>query len=383
MSIFDFPPAATTPDAEALRSQVRGFLAGALRDRSPADKALSWAGYDAAYSKAIGDRGWIGMTWPRRYGGHERSSLERYVVLEEMLAAGAPVSAHWIADRQSGPLILRAGTEAQRERYLPGIAAGDIFFCAGLSEPDTGSDLASARTRAVRQADGGWTINGTKVWTTNAHRSHYMILFCRTAPADAGARHTGFSQFIVDMSLPGIEVRPILDLAGEHHINEVHFTDVRVEGDALLGAEGDGWAQVMAELANERSGPERFLSSFTVLVELVRAIGPYPTDADAATIGRLGGHIAVLRRMSMSIARMLGEGIDPNVQAAVVKDLGAVLEQDIPEVARLLVAREPHAGGDALASVLAVTMLAAPSFSLRGGAREILRGIIARGLDLR
>lgn len=382
MSIFAFPPIDTTDAAEALRGDVRDFLADALKTRAPAERALSWAGYDAAFSKQMGSRGWIGMTWPEKYGGRARPSLERYVVLEEMLAAGAPVSAHWIADRQSGPLILRAGTEAQRERYLPGIAQGDIFFCAGLSEPDTGSDLASARTRAV-ETDDGYVVTGTKVWTTNAHRSQFMILFCRTEAPEQGARHTGFSQFIVDMSLPGIQVRPLFDLAGEHHINEVHFNEVRIPRDALLGTRGEGWAQVMAELANERSGPERFLSSFTVLVELARAIGPTPSDAEAMVLGRLAGQIAVLRRMSMSIAGMLGAGLDPTVQAAVVKDLGAVLEQEIPEVVRLLVAREPHAGGDALASVLATTMLASPSFSLRGGAREILRGIIARGLQLR
>jgi alkylation response protein AidB-like acyl-CoA dehydrogenase len=382
MSTFTFRPATTTPAAEALRHEVRAFLAEALRDRSPAERALSWAGYDADFSRAMGERGWIGMTWPKAYGGHERSALERYVVLEEMLAAGAPVSAHWIADRQSGPLILRSGSEEQRQRYLPGIARGEIFVCAGLSEPDTGSDLASARTRAV-ETDTGFVINGTKVWTTNAHRAHHMILFCRTSPVDSGARHTGFSQLIVDMSTPGIEVTPLYDLAGEHHINVVHFTDVEVPKDALLGEQGDGWKQVMAELANERSGPERFLSSFTVLIELTRVLARSATAAQAAALGRLAGQVAVLRAMSMSIAAMLEAGDDPTVQAAVVKDLGAVLEQEIPEVARLLVSCEPDLHGDDLNAVLAATMLAAPSFSLRGGAREILRGIIARGLRLR
>lgn len=380
--MFEFTVPPRDDAIETLRAEVRKFLATEIADRTPAERALSWAGYDADFSRALGARGWIGMTWPARYGGHERSSLERYVVLEETLAAGAPVSAHWIADRQSGPLILRSGTEGQRLRYLPGIASGEVFFCAGLSEPDTGSDLASARTRAV-ETDTGFVINGTKVWTTNAHRANHIILFCRTSPPEEGKRHTGFSQLVVDMTTPGIEVRPLYDLAGEHHINVVHFEDVHVPHDALLGELGDGWAQVMAELANERSGPERFLSSFVLLTELVRTIGPDATDAQKVAIGRLAGHVTVLRQMSMAVAGMLHAGQDPSVQAAVVKDLGAVLEQEIPEIARLLVPTEPDLRGPDFSATLATTMLAAPSFSLRGGAREILRGIIARGMHIR
>jgi alkylation response protein AidB-like acyl-CoA dehydrogenase len=379
---FDFQQMASTDAMEALRQEVREFLDVEIRDRKPAERALSWAGYDAEFSRKVGERGWLGMTWPKRYGGHERSALERYVVLEEMLAAGAPVSAHWIADRQSGPQILRIGTEEQRQRFLPKIARGEIFFCAGLSEPDTGSDLSSARTRAV-ETDNGFVVNGTKIWNTNGHRSHFMILFCRTDAPSAEARHAGFSQLIVDMSLPGIEVRPILDMAGEHHLNEIHFNDALLSKDALLGPKGSGWQQVISELANERSGPERFLSSFPLLVELARALGKDPSPDSAAKLGRLAGHVAVLRQMSLSVAGMLQRGEDPNVAAAIVKDLGAVLEQEIVEVARLFVATEPNLQGDDFAATLATTMLAAPSFSLRGGAREILRGIIARGLNLR
>lgn len=379
---FEFSRVVATDAMEALRDEVREFLRTEIGDRRPADRALSWAGYDAQFSRKMGERGWLGMTWPKQYGGHERSSLERYVVLEEMLAAGAPVSAHWIADRQTGPLILRVGTEEQKNRFLPGIARGEIFFCAGLSEPDTGSDLSSARTRATATSD-GYVVNGTKIWNTNGHRSAFMVLFCRTSPPDGQKRHTGFSQFVVDMSLPGIEVRPIIDMAGEHHLNEVHFNDVLLPKDALLGEEGSGWAQVMSELAHERSGPERFLSSFPLLTELARRLGREPSPEAAALLGKLSGQIAIMRQMSLSVASMLQNGQDPTVEAAIVKDLGALLEQTIVEGARLIAPTEPDFGGDDYSASLAVTMLAAPSFSLRGGAREILRGIIARGLDLR
>ncbi|MEA2732610.1 MAG: hypothetical protein QOF70_7085 [Acetobacteraceae bacterium] len=381
MNAFTFPPPPPCPEAEALRLEVRDFLQIALADRKPVEKAESWTGMDATFSRKMGQRGWIGMTWPKEHGGHERSSLERYVVLEEMLAAGAPVALHWIADRQSGPLIIRVGTDEQK-KILPRIAAGEVFFCIGMSEPDVGSDLASVRTRAAK-VQGGYLVNGTKVWTSFAHKSHYMILFCRTGPAED--RHGGVSQFIVDLhNTSGLSIRPIIAMTGEHHFNEVVFEDAFLPEGALLGREGDGWNQVTSELAFERSGPERFLSSFWLFVELVRALGAEPSDAGAIAIGRLTSHIMTLRRLSRSVAGMLQNGENPALQAALVKDLGALVEQEIPEIARQLVDAEPDAKStQAFAAVLAHTMMHAPSFSLRGGAREILRGIIARGLGLR
>ena len=372
-----FAPAPPDGDSETLRLEVRAFLADELAARTPEQKAQSWTGFDAAFSRRLGERGWIGMTWPKRYGGHERSALERYVVLEELLAAGAPVAAHWIADRQSGPALLRYGTELQRRAILPRIAAGTCFFCIGMSEPDVGSDLSAVRTRATR-VEGGWQIDGTKLWTTGGHLAHYMILFCRTGPAEE--RRAGTSQFLVDLSLPGIAIRPVLALTGEHHFNEVVFHEALLPDDALLGTPGGGWAQVTGELAHERSGPERFLSSFELLVQLVRVIGPDPSERGAIAMGRLVAHIATLRTLSRSVAAMLEDGADPAVQAAMVKDLGAVLEQEIPEVARLIV---PEGADPAYGAVLSYLTLHAPSFSLRGGTREILRGIIARGLGLR
>jgi hypothetical protein len=366
-----------------LRNEVREFLATALARRSPAARAESWSGYDREFSRKVGAQGWIGMTWPKRYGGQERSALERHVVLEEMLAAGAPVAHHWIADRQSGPLLLRVGTEEQRQSILPRIARGEIGFCIGMSEPDTGSDLASVRTRAEPMPGGGFRVNGTKLWTSNAHQADYMILFCRTGPAGED-RHGGTSQFLVDLKhTDGIAIRPILALTGEHHFNEVVFTDAVLPPTALIGRLADGWAQVTGELALERSGPERFLSSFTLLVELLRALGPDPSERAAIAIGRLVAHIHTLRRMSRTIAGMLQDGADPATEAAMVKDLGAVLEQEIPEIARALIAAEPDMESpDDFLAVLAYTTLHAPSFSLRGGTREILRGMIARGLGL-
>src|SRR5438445_9305614 len=256
MQTFRFELGELPPEAEALRAEVREFLRHELGDAAPVRRAHSWGGFDREFSKKMGARGWIAMTWPKRYGGHERSALERYVVLEEMLVAGAPVAAHWIADRQSGPLLLRFGTEEQRQEFLPAIARGESYFCIGMSEPDSGSDLASIRTRADK-ADGGFRLNGRKVWTSHAHRSHYAITICRTSPAD-GDRHAGLSQFIVDLKAKGVTIRPIKNLAGNLDFNEVTFDDVLLPANRLVGKEGAGWQQVTSELAFERSGPEAF-----------------------------------------------------------------------------------------------------------------------------
>ncbi len=382
MTAINFAPPPADIGYPELRAEVRAFLKETLDpDYTAVERARSWTGFDADFSRKLGERGWLGMTLPKRYGGHERSGFERYVVLEELLAAGAPVAAHWISDRQSAPTILKFGTEAQRQEILPQIAAGTCFFCIGMSEPDSGSDLAATRTRA-EAVEGGFRINGTKLWTTYAHRAHYMILFCRTGPAED--RHGGTSQFLIDLSWPGITISPIIDMAGEHHFNEVAFRDVFVPESALIGKLGEGWSQVTSELAFERSGPERFLSSFTLLSELIGILGMAPGESARRAVGRLTAHLMVLRHMSQSVAGMLERDENPMLQATIVKDLGAILEQEIPEIARTLAAGAPrNADYERFAAVLARTLLAAPAFSLRGGTREILRGIIARGLGLR
>src|SRR5258708_28929931 len=197
------------------------------------------------------------MTWPKAYGGHERSFLERYVVMEEVLAAGAPVRAHWVADRQSGPLLLRFGTEEQRQRILPGIVRGELAFAIGMSEPDSGSDLASIRTRATK-TDGGYLVNGTKVWTSNAHLSDYAISLFRTQVVP-DKKHEGLTQFLVDLrNTQGITIRPIIDLAGKHHFNEVNFTDAFVPDQARVGSDGDARNHLPPDLAFDPSAPNPY-----------------------------------------------------------------------------------------------------------------------------
>jgi alkylation response protein AidB-like acyl-CoA dehydrogenase len=378
-------PAPRSADAERVRGEVREFLAAELAAGSFDSHVDTWlSGVDPAFSKKLGDRGWLGMTWPKEYGGHERSAMERYAVSEELLAAGAPVAAHWIADRQSGPNLLTYGTEKQRKELLPRIAAGECFFVIGMSEPDSGSDLASIRTKATRSADGDWVVNGAKVWTSNAHHAHYGIVLVRTAPLDTSHRHRGMSQLLVDLSLPGITINPIRILDGGHHFNEVVFEDVVVPGDMLLGQEGNGWHQVTAELAFERSGPERFLSTYPLVAEFARRVADSGDPAAVGALGRISARLLALRQMSLRIAAALDRGELPNIPAALVKDVGTTFESDVIDEIRRVVDVSPSLdSADPLDRALAEAQLHAPGYTLRGGTNEILRGIVARGLGLR
>ena len=369
---------------EALRGEVRKFLADTIKNIPPHIRARSWAGYSPEFSRQLGQQGWLGITLPKAYGGGGRSAYARYVLVEEFLNFGAPVGSHWIADRQSGPLILKYGTETQKMRYLPAICQGNAFFCIGMSEPNSGSDLASVRTYATRNED-GWLLNGQKIWTTNAHHCHFMIALVRTS-GEPNDRQKGLSQLIVDLSLPGITIRPITDLSGDSHFCEVFFDNVQLSPDALIGAEGAGWDQVIAELAFERSGPERLYSSIVLFDEWLAYIrtpqGHTPQAQRLA--GKIVSQLAPLRAMSIAITEQLVRGESPVIEAALVKDLGTGVEQYIPSaIADDLYSRNSSEIPLELLRTLNYVTQVAPSYSLRGGTRDILRGMIARGLGLR
>ncbi|WP_165446309.1 acyl-CoA dehydrogenase family protein [Bordetella parapertussis] len=369
--------------AQAFRQDVQAFLKAELPPLPADRRARSWMGFDAGFSRKLAARGWVGVTLPRAYGGAEMDAFSRFVLIEELLCAGAPVSAHWIADRQSGPQIRKFGSEAQRSFYLPRICRGEAFFCIGMSEPNSGSDLASVGTRATRRADGGWTLSGRKIWTTNTQHCHYMIALVRTSgtPQD---RNQGLSQFIVDLSLPGVTVRPISDLAGDAHFSEVFFDDVQLSDEALIGQEGSGWEQVTAELAFERSGPERIYSSMVLLDGWIQWLRGRGDVSQTAAVGRYATHLAALRNLSLSVTARLAAGESPVVEAALVKELGTTFEQEIPAAIEAALGSDPGADIDAeLLRTCAYVNQVCPTYSLRGGTREILRGMIARGLGLR
>jgi alkylation response protein AidB-like acyl-CoA dehydrogenase len=382
--IEPLPLTVVPPEDEALRAPVRAFLAERLRDMPIETRARTWMGADADFSRALAERGWVGLTLPREYGGGGRSPFARFVLVEELLAAGAPVAAHWIAERQSAPQILKYGTEAQKRFFVPRICRAEVFFCIGMSEPQSGSDLASVRTRAERGSS-SWRLNGQKIWTSGAFRAHYMIALVRTS-GTADDRHRGLSQFIVDLKTPGITIRPIEDLTGDRHFCEVFFDNVELADEALIGAEGAGWEQVTSELAYERSGPERIYSSLVLLDAWLAFLRSHKSKSPAALAlaGRMASHQAVLRALSIAVTAKLAEGKSPVVEAALVKDLGTEIEQLIPVAIADALGADPEQPVPAsLTRTLAYITRVAPTFSLRGGTREILRGMIARGLGLR
>lgn len=382
---MNFNALVLTDQESALRAEVRSFLTE-HRSFLNRDRIGNFFTFSPEFSRLLGQKGWIGMVLPKEYGGAGRTFLERYIITEELLAGGSPVAAHWIADRQSGPLLLRFGTEQQRMRFLPEIARGECYFAIGMSEPNSGSDLASIRSRAER-VEGGWRLNGSKIWTSFAQHAQHMIVLCRTTPPSENPqeRHKGMSQFILDLSSEGVTVRPIKNMAGDAHFCEVFFDDVFLSDDSLVGTENNGWNQVMAELAYERSGPDRFLCSYQLMevaINALRAKGK--SEAAKTVIGTLVSKLMVLRQMSLSVASQLQAGKLPINEASIVKDLGTTFEQEMAEALRGALFLELGSDADEqVAQVMCSSILNAPSFSLQGGTREVLRGIIAKGLGLR
>ncbi|HAA93340.1 MAG: acyl-CoA dehydrogenase [Rhodospirillaceae bacterium] len=382
MDRIHYEPCNLPPEADALRREVREFLTEELAHLSPSDRANSWSEADEEFTKKIGARGWIGLTWPKKYGGQERTMLERYVVQEEFLAAGAPITLHHIADRQSGPLLMRFASEETCLDILPRIAKGECYFCIGMSEPDTGSDLAAVRSKAEK-VDGGWLLNGSKIWTSRAHMVHYMIGLFRTDPK--AEKHSGLSQFLIDLrNTDGISIRPVINLAGRHDFNQVFFEDVLLPEDALIGEENNGWHQVLTELTFERAGPERYMSSQALMNEVVRSASQSPGERAAVEIGKMVANLASLRQMSLSVASMQQAGEDPAFEGSLIKEIGVNFEQSIPRTAHELFGLEAGLeNGSELEKTYAKLNMVAPSFSLRGGTREVLRGIIAKRMGLR
>jgi alkylation response protein AidB-like acyl-CoA dehydrogenase len=370
-----------TPTDQEL-AEVRTAVRGLVEEWQAAGRFTpacdSWLRrYDLEFSKALGARGLLGISWPQEYGGSERSGVARLVVTEELLRAGAPVAAHWIADRQIGPSILKHGTDAAKKAYLPGIARGEVTFCLGMSETESGSDLASVRTTATRTAE-GWAITGRKIWTSQAHRSTHAYVLARTS--SGASKHEGLTEFIVDMSHPGVEVRPIDDLRGEHHFNEVTFDAVEVPDDHVLGNVGGGWGQVTEQLSLERGGIERVMSTYPLLEATVSELAGRGDVADPGPTGEMMARLAVLRAMAFDVATAIDAGRAPISEAAMLKDLGTTFEREVDEYARVQLDVEPDPLADDASGLLAQGILAAPGFSIRGGTTEVLRTIVARGV---
>ena len=378
-SALDFEPVTVTDEERQLMLEVRRFARA--KPFAPSAESPTRGGFDRAFSEDLARHGWVGMTIPRRYGGSARSGVERCLVISELLAAGAPLGAHWTADRQTAPSLLRNGPESLRSDLLPRIAAGRCVMAGGFSEPDAGSDLASVRTRA-RKVPGGWLITGRKIWTTDADRADYFEILCRTSDGN-GRKHEGLSLLIVPAGAPGLSVEPIEGMDGERHFNEVVIDEVFAPDDWLVGEEGTGWQQLTAELALERAGPERYLSTFPLLESFVQS----RHWVDAAEqgfelIGRIISQQIGLRLMSLSIARLVDRGGSPVAEAAMAKDLGTELEQLlVDELWRYRYEEiKPGPATERFHEFLDINRLRSPVFTTAGGTNEVLRVLIGRQL---
>ena len=352
-----------TPEQEALRAEAAAVAADAVARFGRSND--SWInGFSKEFSKELGARGWIGMTWPDNpYSGQRRPAIDRLIVGEELIKAGAPIGASWFADRQMGPALLSYGTPDQQAEFLPGIVAGDTTWCIGMSEPNSGSDLASLKTTAEREGD-EFVINGQKIWTSFGNVADYCYLICRTRTD--GPPHAGISEIIVPMDTPGIEVRPIKDMTTNRHFAEVFYTDVRVPAANLVGTEGAAFKQTMKQLEHERGGIDRLVSNYAlyrIALEHADTSDPVVRQeiADIEMKYRIG-RILVVRE----VLRQAPEGF-----SAATKCFCTEHEIRVSDfVAKVL---GPHA---TLWDDVTRGLVYAPGYTIMGGTSNVMRNIL-------
>jgi alkylation response protein AidB-like acyl-CoA dehydrogenase len=381
------------PKQEALLREIGEFLETESKEGNfEPFMDLFKDGYSPAHSRKIGEKGWIGLTWPKKYGGRDLGCTDRLIYGEEMFKAGYPVGAHWMAQRQVGPALIQFADDGQKEAFLPGILKGEIFFSLGFSEREIGSDLASLNTRAVRDRD-AYIVNGHKIWVGQAHRSHYMWLLARTDPDVP--KHKGLSQFLVDLSLPGITVHPIVDLTGMTQYNEVLFDDVRVPRSMLVGDENAGWYQIVSQLDYERCDLDRLMSCYPLYKNIVRycreTMGegeplckdPYIQKrlVDLETAFNVG------RLLTYRTASLLDAGMTASVETAAAKVFCSEFQQRMVNFAMEVLGPYgpllPGSKWSLLGGSAAFLYLHSACFTIQGGTSEIMRNIIAtRGLGL-
>jgi len=382
-----------TEEQEQFRQEIREFLDGELAAGSFRPQCDAWIEInDPGFSRKLAQQGWIGLTLPTEYGGGGRGPLDRLVLTEELLRYGAPCGAHWFTDRQVGPCLVAYGTEEQKKEYLPRICRAEITFALGLSEPEAGSDLASAKTQARLDGD-HYIINGQKVWTSAAHHQTHLYLLARTDP-DA-PKHKGLSEFIVDLTSPGVMVRPIVDPTGGEHFNEVFLDDVRVPAANLVGVENNGWKQITSQLDYERSGMERLMGNYPLFDALRRYVREDSEGGRALSndpvarykIAELEASFEVGRMMIYRVAWMLDRGILPNYESAMAKLYATEFEQRLTDTVISLLGSygdlTPESKYAPLGGMAVSAYLFSPGLTLMAGTSEILRTVIAqRGLGL-
>jgi alkylation response protein AidB-like acyl-CoA dehydrogenase len=386
-----------TKEQEAFRQEVRNFVEAELKAGTfvVSSKGLV-GGISQEFSRKMAQRGWLGLTWPKKYGGQERTYVEKMIMMEELLKVQAPIGYHFLADRQVGPAIMTFGTEWQKEYFLPKIvqAGDDAGFCLLFSEPNAGSDLAGVGTKAVPDGD-DYVLNGQKVWSSEGHVSAYGWALARTNPDRSVPGHVACSEFIIDMKSPGITIRPLINIAGEHSFNEVFFDDVRVSKKYLVGQENEGFKQIMAQMDYERAGIERLMQNYPVYERLVNYVREMREDSCPEELYAWARDALAQLEVEQNVGRLLcyytawtvDQGQKPTAQAALTKAFCTLYEQRLNDVATKVLgpASQIRSGVEwsPFDGILGDTYLWAPSYTLQGGSVEVLKNIVAlRGLGL-
>jgi len=382
-----------TKEQESFRQEVRDFLEKKIECGAFKIISNGWLENSSQeFSKEMSERGWIGMTWPKEYGGQERTYMDRAILMEEMLTCQAPIAYHFLADRQVGPAIIHFGNDDHKKEYLPKIINAEISMVLGLSEPNAGSDLVSVKTYAKEEGD-FFILNGQKVWTTGAHRADYIWMIVKT-DLDA-PKHKGISEFILDLKTPGVTVRPIINIAGVHSFNEVFFEDVKVPKENLVGVKNRGFYQLMAQVDYERAGLERLMQNYPVFVNLVEYVkkekrNGQPLSKDPMvrnTLAELEVEYQIGRLFCYQVAWTLTQGRIPNYEAALCKAYCTQYEQRLSDAATRILGLYgqlmPGSKWAPMDGEAADSYLWSVSYTLQGGSLEVLKNIVAtRGLGL-
>ena len=369
----------------AFRDEVRTFLASNLTDAMREGQRRTTGLYpepeiSGPWQQLLQARGWLVPLWPRRWGGTEWTALQRFIFETECALAGAPL-VHPMGTRLVGPVLLRYGTSAQREYHLPRILSGEDYWCQGFSEPGAGSDLASLSLRAMADGD-GYVLNGTKIWTTHAHHANRMFALVRTSTK--GKRQQGISFLLIDMKSPGITVRPIATIGGDHDLNEVHFEDVRVPQENRVGEENAGWECAKYLLEFERGAGIFSPRLRAQLKRVAQALAEQPSLAQSlhGRFGEVASDLDTFEWLEMRTMAALAPGANPGPMASILKLRASRLKQTIAELgvdtlgAGSLRWRSPPQGTAGLAETLVPEYCNSRAFTIFGGAAEIQLGLI-------
>jgi alkylation response protein AidB-like acyl-CoA dehydrogenase len=377
-----------TKEQNEFRREVRNFLEDEIKRGYWEPTCDAWIqGFNPGFTKRVAQRGWIGLIWPREYGGQGLSHIDRLILTEEMLRYGAPAACHWFADRQIGGAILSFGSEELKKEFLPKIARGEAYFGLGMSEPGAGSDLASLQTRAVEDGD-YYIISGQKTWTSCASFAHYFDVYTRT---DTEApKHRGISQFIVDAKSPGLSRIPMTDITGTEAWNDLFFDDVRVHKKYLVGEKNRGFYQVLHQLDYERSGIERLMGNYPLFEAIIKFTKENRLSQEPVIRNKLAQlqiEFEIGRLLIYRVTLVMKEGRAPNWESAMSKAYCTEFEKRLASVAMEILGPHGQLMPDSrlvlLRGMAAHSYLGSKGYSLQAGTTEILKNILAvRGLGL-